>query len=64
MFAVGLAGFWDLTMITLAIMMVAVALAMLIGVPLGSGTPDFPIAPNAGCAPFSTPPRSCRPTCT
>ena len=35
MFAIGLAGFWDLTMITLAIMVVAVALAMLIGVPLG-----------------------------
>src|SRR4249920_1166206 len=42
MFAVGLCGFWDLTMITLAIMLVAVALAMLIGVPLGiwSGLSD------------------------
>ena len=35
MLCVGLCGFWDLTMITLAIMLVAVALAMLIGVPLG-----------------------------
>ncbi|HEX3090481.1 MAG TPA: ABC transporter permease subunit [Ilumatobacteraceae bacterium] len=42
MFAVGLCGFWDLTMITLSIMLVAVALAMLIGVPLGiwSGLSD------------------------
>ena len=41
-FAVGLCGFWDLTMITLSIMVVAVALAMLIGVPLGiwSGLSD------------------------
>ncbi len=41
-FAVGLCGYWDLTMITLAIMTVAVALAMLIGVPLGiwSGLSD------------------------
>ncbi|MDP9463612.1 MAG: ABC transporter permease subunit, partial [Actinomycetota bacterium] len=41
-FAVGLCGFWDLTMITLSIMIVAVALAMLIGVPLGiwSGLSD------------------------
>lgn len=41
-FAVGLCGYWDLTMITLAIMVVAVALAMLIGVPLGilSGLSD------------------------
>ncbi|MEP7115499.1 MAG: ABC transporter permease subunit, partial [Ilumatobacteraceae bacterium] len=41
-FAVGLSGFWDLTMVTLAIMIVAVALAMLIGVPLGiwSGLSD------------------------
>ena len=39
---IGLCGFWDLTMITLAIMLVAVALAMLIGVPLGiwSGLSD------------------------
>ena len=39
---VGLSGFWDKTMITLAIMVVAVALAMLIGVPLGiwSGLSD------------------------
>ena len=35
MFAVGLCGFWDLTMITLSIMTVGVAIAMLIGVPLG-----------------------------
>ncbi|HEY0517958.1 MAG TPA: ABC transporter permease subunit [Ilumatobacteraceae bacterium] len=35
MFAIGLCGFFDLTVITLAIMIVAVALAMLIGVPLG-----------------------------
>jgi glycine betaine/proline transport system permease protein len=35
MFAIGLCGFWDLTMITLSIMIVAVAFAMLIGVPLG-----------------------------
>jgi glycine betaine/proline transport system permease protein len=35
MLGIGLCGFWDLTMITLAIMLVAVALAMLIGVPLG-----------------------------
>src|SRR4029079_19136459 len=35
MLGVGLCGFWDLTMITLAIMLVAVILAMLIGVPLG-----------------------------
>ena len=42
MFAVGLCGFWDLTMITLSIMLVAVAFAMLIGVPLGiwSGLSD------------------------
>ena len=41
-FAIGLCGFWDLTMITLSIMLVAVALAMLIGVPLGiwSGLSD------------------------
>ena len=41
-FAVGLCGYWDLTMITLSIMLVAVALAMLIGVPLGiwSGLSD------------------------
>ena len=41
-FAIGLCGFFDLTMITLAIMVVAVALAMLIGVPLGvwSGLSD------------------------
>jgi glycine betaine/proline transport system permease protein len=35
MFAIGLCGFWDLTMITLSIMTVGVAIAMLIGVPLG-----------------------------
>ncbi len=35
MFAIGLCGYWDLTMITLSIMMVGVAIAMLIGVPLG-----------------------------
>jgi len=35
MLGIGLCGFWDLTMITLAIMLVAVILAMLIGVPLG-----------------------------
>jgi glycine betaine/proline transport system permease protein len=35
MFAVGLCGFWDKAMITLAIMLVAVALSMLVGVPLG-----------------------------
>jgi len=35
MFAIGLCGFWDLTMVTLSIMIVAVAFAMLIGVPLG-----------------------------
>ena len=42
MFAVGLCGFWDLTMITLAIMIVGVSVAMLIGVPLGiwSGLSD------------------------
>jgi glycine betaine/proline transport system permease protein len=41
-FAIGLCGYWDLTMVTLAIMVVAVALAMLIGVPLGiwSGLSD------------------------
>jgi glycine betaine/proline transport system permease protein len=41
-FAIGLCGFWDLTMVTLAIMVVAVALAMIIGVPLGiwSGLSD------------------------
>jgi glycine betaine/proline transport system permease protein len=41
-FAIGLCGFFDLTMITLAIMMVGVALAMLIGLPLGvwSGLSD------------------------
>ncbi|HEY5424271.1 MAG TPA: ABC transporter permease subunit [Ilumatobacteraceae bacterium] len=38
MLCIGLCGFWDLTMITLAIMLVAVALAMLIGVPLGVWT--------------------------
>ena len=42
MFAIGLCGFWDLTMVTLSIMIVAVAFAMLIGVPLGiwSGLSD------------------------
>ncbi|HEY7626997.1 MAG TPA: ABC transporter permease subunit [Ilumatobacteraceae bacterium] len=42
MFAIGLCGFWDLTMVTLSIMLVAVAFAMLIGVPLGiwSGLSD------------------------
>ena len=42
MFFIGLCGFWDLTMITLSIMGVAVALAMVIGVPLGiwSGLSD------------------------
>ncbi|MGZ4762548.1 MAG: ABC transporter permease [Ilumatobacteraceae bacterium] len=42
MFAIGLCGFWDLTMVTLSIMTVAVAFAMLIGVPLGiwSGLSD------------------------
>jgi glycine betaine/proline transport system permease protein len=42
MFAIGLCGFWDLTMVTLSIMLVAVALAMVIGVPLGiwSGLSD------------------------
>jgi glycine betaine/proline transport system permease protein len=41
-FAVGLCGFWDLTMVTLAIMIVGVGVAMLIGVPLGiwSGLSD------------------------
>lgn len=41
-FAVGLFGFWDLTMVTLAIMIVGVAIAMVIGVPLGiwSGLSD------------------------
>jgi glycine betaine/proline transport system permease protein len=41
-FAVGLCGFWDLTMVTLAIMIVGVSVAMLIGVPLGiwSGLSD------------------------
>jgi glycine betaine/proline transport system permease protein len=41
-FLVGLFGYWDLTMVTLAIMLVAVAAAMLIGVPLGiwSGLSD------------------------
>ena len=40
--AVGLCGFWDLTMITLSIMTVGVGVAMLIGVPLGvlSGLSD------------------------
>lgn len=39
---IGLCGFWDLTMITLSIMVIAVALSMLIGVPLGiwSGLSD------------------------
>ncbi len=38
----GLCGFWDKTMVTLSIMLVAVALAMLIGIPLGiwSGLSD------------------------
>ena len=42
MFCVGLFGFWDKTMITLAIMLVAVVISMLIGVPLGiwSGLSD------------------------
>ncbi|HSB85269.1 MAG TPA: hypothetical protein VLD86_03120, partial [Ilumatobacteraceae bacterium] len=42
MFAIGLCGFWDLTMVTLSIMTVAVAFAMVIGVPLGiwSGLSD------------------------
>jgi len=35
LFGVGLTGFWDESMITLAIMIVAVVLAMLVGVPLG-----------------------------
>lgn len=35
LFLVGLTGRWDLTMITLSIMIVAVALAMVVGVPLG-----------------------------
>lgn len=35
LFLVGLTGFWNLTMVTLAIMIVAVALAMVVGVPLG-----------------------------
>src|SRR6185295_2564904 len=41
-FAVGLCGFWDLTMVTLAIMIVGVGVAMVIGVPLGiwSGLSD------------------------
>ena len=42
MFSIGLFGFWDKTMITLAIMLVAVIISMLIGVPLGiwSGLSD------------------------
>jgi glycine betaine/proline transport system permease protein len=35
LFLVGLTGFWDLTMVTLAIMIVAVAMAIAVGVPLG-----------------------------
>ncbi len=40
--AVGLCGYWDLTMITLSIMTVGVGVAMMIGVPLGiwSGLSD------------------------
>jgi glycine betaine/proline transport system permease protein len=42
MFCVGLLGFWELTMITLSIMLTAVILSMLVGVPLGiwSGLSD------------------------
>lgn len=42
MLCVGLFGFWDKTMITLAIMLVAVIISMVIGVPLGiwSGLSD------------------------
>lgn len=38
MFGVGVMGYWDLTMITLAIMIVAITIALMIGIPLGIWT--------------------------
>jgi glycine betaine/proline transport system permease protein len=38
MFGVGVMGFWDLTMITLSLMIVGITIAMLIGIPLGIWT--------------------------
>jgi glycine betaine/proline transport system permease protein len=38
MFGVGVMGYWDLTMITLSLMIVGITIALLIGVPLGIWT--------------------------
>lgn len=38
MFGVGVVGYWDLTMITLSLMIVAIVLAMAIGIPIGIWT--------------------------
>src|SRR5262245_9206632 len=38
MFGVGVMGYWDLTMITLALMIVSIVLALAIGVPIGIWT--------------------------
>jgi glycine betaine/proline transport system permease protein len=38
MFGVGVMGYWDLTMITLALMIVAITLALAIGIPIGVWT--------------------------
>jgi len=38
MFGVGVMGYWDLTMITLAVMIVAITISLMIGIPLGIWT--------------------------
>ena len=38
MFGVGVVGYWDLTMITLALMIVSIVLALVIGIPIGIWT--------------------------
>src|SRR5215211_3947039 len=44
MFGVGVVGYWELTMITLALMIVGIVIALLIGIPLGIWTARSPLA--------------------
>jgi glycine betaine/proline transport system permease protein len=44
MFGVGVVGYWDLTMITLALMIVGIVISLAIGIPLGIWTARSPMA--------------------
>ena len=56
MFGVGVMGYWDLTMITLGLMIVSIVLALAIGIPIGIWTAAT-IGCSACCGRSSTPPR-------